>query len=219
MQNDRRRPAGEADVVDANIDQQRVSRALEDIGRPAARDGAAQGGSGRGVKSRRLLLLRRRRFGLSAPGVAGGAIGAERVGLADLLIGQSDFRAAADHAFVGRGAPFDAVIAVKDAFRDRRARAAIGQDGEGLVGILKRGAKRASDLPRIDGAMAPAVGPLARVSLAVSETGSGSRAGRLPPAQGAPENRASRSGLPSPEVKELPKPITRRSCGETVTLV
>ena len=111
LQNDARRPARETDVVDADVDQERVGRALEDIVRPAARDGPAQRGGRDVVEAGRLLLPSGRRIGLSAPGRPRGAIGAEGLGPTNLLIRQSDLRAAADDALVGLSAPFDAVVA------------------------------------------------------------------------------------------------------------
>ena len=44
LQDDGRRPAGEADVVDADVDQERVGCALENVVWPAAHDGMAQPG-------------------------------------------------------------------------------------------------------------------------------------------------------------------------------
>src|SRR5271157_2063544 len=120
----------------------------------------AQGGRGGGVEAPRLLLLRRRRLAPSAPWLAGSAIGPERLGLADFLIGEPGFGTAADDALVGRLAPFDAVILIEDAFGDRRARAAVRKDGEGLVWVGERGRQSCANLPGIDGAMAPPIGPL-----------------------------------------------------------
>jgi hypothetical protein len=57
LQDDVRRLARETDVVDADIDQQRVGGAFEDIFGSAAHDGAPQCGSGGGIEAVPGLLL------------------------------------------------------------------------------------------------------------------------------------------------------------------
>src|ERR1700722_8351592 len=125
LQDDARCPARETDVVDANVDQQGVGGAFEDVLWSAAHDGAPQRRSGGGVEAGPGLLLRAGGIGSTAPRRARGAIGAEGVWLADFLIRQSDLGTAADDALISRGAPFDAVVAIEDAIHDCRARTAI----------------------------------------------------------------------------------------------
>jgi hypothetical protein len=125
LQDDARRPARETDVVDTDVNQQGVGRAFEGILWSAAHDGAPQRRSGGGIEVVPGLLLRAGGIGSTAPRRARGAIGAEGVWLADFLIRQSDLGPAADHALIGRGAPFDAVVAIEDAIHDCRARTAI----------------------------------------------------------------------------------------------
>ena len=71
LQDDGLRPSGEADVVDADIDQERVGCPLENVVRSAAHDGMAQPGTRGLIEAGRLLLNPGRRLGPSAPRRAG----------------------------------------------------------------------------------------------------------------------------------------------------
>jgi hypothetical protein len=125
LQDDVRRLARETDVVDADIDQQRVGGAFEDIFGSAAHDGAPQCGSGGGIEAVPGLLLQAGRIGSTAPRRARGAIGTKCVWLADFLIRQSDFGATTDYGLISRSAPLDTIVAIEDALHDCRARTAI----------------------------------------------------------------------------------------------